>query len=104
MVLSVFNFTSRHCRDDSDASRAVPRLHVAGRKQGNLGWLLFFEIGEQRDERYIIEQRCRLELATATFRGDGNCGGEQRTACCGVAANGRVTSAPAGGLAGIEGR
>ena len=58
----------------------VPRLRVAGSKQGNLGRYLFFEIGKQRDERHIIKQRCRLELATATFRGDGNCGGEQRTA------------------------
>jgi hypothetical protein len=54
---------------------AVPRLHVAGRKQGNLGWFLFFEIGKQRDERHLIEQRCRLKYATATFRGGGNCGG-----------------------------
>jgi hypothetical protein len=65
---------------DTRQALAVPRLHVAGRKQGNLGWYLFFEIGKQRDERHLIEQRCRLELATATFRGDGNCGGEQRTA------------------------
>jgi hypothetical protein len=67
---------------DTRQALAVPRLHVAGRKQGNLGWYLFFEIGKQRDERHLIEQRCRLELATATFRGDGNCGGEQRTAIC----------------------
>jgi hypothetical protein len=58
----------------------VPRLHVAGRKQGNLGRYLFFEIGKQRDERQIIKQRCRLKLATATFRRGGNRGGEQRTA------------------------
>ena len=45
----------------------VPRLQVAGSKQGNLGRYLFFEIGKQRDERHIIEQGCRLEtLATAT--------------------------------------
>ena len=69
---------------DTRQALAVPRLHVAGRKQGNLGWYLFFEIGKQRDERHLIEQRCRLELATATFRGDGNCGGEQRTAVCRV--------------------
>lgn len=62
MLLSVFNFTSRHCRDDSDARRAVPRLHVAGRKQGNLGWLLFFEIGEQRDERYIIKIKVSAKI------------------------------------------
>ena len=62
----------------------VPRLHVAGRKQGNLGRYLFFEIGKQRDERHLIESRCRLKYATATFRGDGNCGGEQRTAVCRV--------------------
>ena len=67
---------------DTRQALAVPRLHVAGRKQGNLGWYLLFEIGKQRDERHLIEQRCRLELATATFRGDGNCGGEQRTAVC----------------------
>ena len=77
---------------------AVPRLHVAGRKQGNLGWLLFFEIGEQRDERYIIEQRCRLELATATFRGDGNCGGEQRTAILEVLPTAGLLARPQAGL------
>ena len=33
----------------------VHRLHGAGRKQGNLGRYLFFEIGKQRDERQIIE-------------------------------------------------
>jgi len=65
---------------DTRQALAVPRLHVAGRKQGNLGWYLFFEIGKQRDERHLIKQRCRLKYATATFRGDGNCGGEQRTA------------------------
>ena len=59
---------------------AVHLLQGAGRKQGNLGRYLFFEIGKQRDERQIIKQRCRLKYATATFRGDGNCGGEQRTA------------------------
>jgi len=32
----------------------VPRLRVAGSKQGNLGRLLFFEIEGQRDERHII--------------------------------------------------
>jgi hypothetical protein len=65
---------------DTRQALAVPRLHVAGRKQGNLGWYLFFEVGKQRDERHLIKQRCRLKYATATFRGDGNCGGEQRTA------------------------
>jgi hypothetical protein len=47
---------------------AVPRLQVAGRKQGNLGRPLFFEIGEQRDERQLIKMkqqtsstRCRLK-------------------------------------------
>lgn len=59
-ILAV-NFTSRHYLADSDARRAVPRLHVAGRKQGNLGWYLFFEIGKQRDERHLIKQRCRLK-------------------------------------------
>ena len=34
----------------------VPRLQVAGSKQGNLGRYLFFEIGKQRDERHIIKQ------------------------------------------------
>lgn len=76
----------------------VPRLHVAGRKQGNLGRYLFFEIGKQRDERQIIEQRCRLELATATFRGDGNCGGEQRTAVCRVPNTAVLLARPQAGL------
>lgn len=40
---------------DSDARMAVPLLHVAGRKQGNLGRYLFFEIGKQRDERHLIK-------------------------------------------------
>jgi hypothetical protein len=33
----------------------VPRLQVAGSKQGNLGRYLFFEIGKQRDERHLIK-------------------------------------------------
>ena len=41
--------------------RCVPSLHRAGNKQGNLGRPLFFEIGEQRDERHNIETRCRLK-------------------------------------------
>jgi hypothetical protein len=48
--------------------KAVPRLQVAGHKQGNLGRPLFFEIGEQRDERQLIKMkqqtsstRCRLK-------------------------------------------
>ena len=39
----------------------VPSLHRAGNKQGNLGRYLFSEIGKQRDERQIIETRCRLK-------------------------------------------
>ena len=35
----------------------VHRLHGAGRKQGNLGRYLFFEIGKQRDERHLIKQK-----------------------------------------------
>ena len=81
----------------------VPRLQVAGSKQGNLGRYLFFEIGKQRDERHIIEQRCRLKYATATFRGDGNCGGEQRTAVCRVEPTVGLLARPSG-LAGKEGR
>ena len=41
---------------------AVPRLHVAGRKQGNLGRYLFFEIGKQRDERQIIETKVSAKI------------------------------------------
>ena len=57
------------------APKVVHRLHGAGRKQGNLGRYLFFEIGKQRDERHLIKYRCRLECATATFCGCGKCGG-----------------------------
>ena len=57
------------------APKVVHRLHGAGRKQGNLGRYLFFEIGKQRDERHLIKLRCRLECATATFCGCGKCGG-----------------------------
>ena len=57
------------------APKVVHLLHGAGRKQGNLGRYLFFEIGKQRDERQIIKLRCRLECATATFCGCGKCGG-----------------------------
>ena len=55
MCILAVNFTSRHYLADSDARMVVPRLHVAGRKQGNLGRYLFFEIGKQRDERHLIK-------------------------------------------------
>ena len=48
-------------------------------------------------------KRCRLELATATFRGDGNCGGEQRTAILEVLPTAGLLARPSG-LAGKEGR
>jgi hypothetical protein len=67
------------------APKVVHRLHGAGRKQGNLGRYLFFEIGKQRDERHLIKYRCRLECATATFCGCGKCGGGLITVfgfCC----------------------
>ena len=47
---------------DSDARMAVHLLQGAGRKQGNLGRYLFFEIGKQRDERQIIKQKVSAEI------------------------------------------
>ena len=40
---------------------AVHLLQGAGRKQGNLGRFLFFEIGKQRGERHLTKSRCRLK-------------------------------------------
>ena len=44
------------------------------------------------------KQRCRLKLATATFRGDGNCGGEQRTAISEVLPTAGLLARPQAGL------
>ncbi len=41
----------------------VHLLHGAGRKQGNLGRYLFFEIGKQRDERHLIKNKVSAEIS-----------------------------------------
>ena len=40
----------------------VPRLHVAGRKQGNLGRPPCFDVGEQRDERHNHRTKVSAEI------------------------------------------
>jgi len=52
----------------------VPLLRRAGSKQGNLGRPPCVDIGEQRDERLIIEQRCRLNLPRRPSAGAGTVG------------------------------
>jgi len=51
----------------------VPRLQVAGSKQGNLGRPPCVDIGEQRQKRNL-EQRCRLNLPRRPSAGAGTVG------------------------------